>query len=961
MASNMLKGKGGAFAYGGLVVLIVMAVALSALSGYIDNKLRQNGEQQATTFTEQMGSFVGEKVEDIQNAIGAFTIQSDDPALVQPALAALRDRFGFYGVAFARMDGTGVTAGGESFDVAQLGDEEVALSQGVPGYSESFQTPDGVYARLAQEPLYLDGRQAGALYVVIPLTAFSTDAAEVTKGVIGDTLLFDGRTGEVLLNFGETATADEGSSVYDFVGGALAAAARAPGKNSQAPTEELDALRRAVLAGRSALVVGSVNGRESYLCVSPTGRGSWYVCNVISVEAVRAEASVVSAVFTTVFALSGACVLLGVGVAVALYRKQARERDVEMKQHLYQALSDSLDFGVALYSPSDGVVTPIVAKSADIFGIGFDELVSDPRKAEDLGFSEQGCTLLRRIQADDIHFFEHGEFCLSHPSSGRARYVEYTVRPLRYEGKGQVLVIMRDVTEANLIQLSMKDAMESAEAANRAKSEFLSRMSHEIRTPMNVIIGKLHLARRHRDDPERMARSLDDIERASDHLLELINGVLDISKIESGKVNFVDRPFNLARLLDSLAAVVEPQCAAKGQTYRLVTEGPVDALFVGDELRMRQLLVNLLTNAVKYTEEGGHVTLEVRVAPSLAAGYESITLVVSDDGIGMAPEFVEHLFEPFVMEGRSRSEGTGLGMPIVKHIVNSMGGDIHVETAVGRGTTYTIVVNKKMLTEGERDGLAPRGAEGAAMVAGAEVVEDAAAAAGAEAAEAATAIPAAPRSSRAPVPQEAAPAADPAGSSDPARAASDGCAPAVPRPGAGGPAVAPAARSAASAGTVALTPDPAASPTPGPAAPAPGPAGPVEAFDFAGVRVLLAEDSDLNAEIATELLSEEGMVVDWAEDGQAACDMFAASALGFYDVVLMDVRMPRKTGLEATAAIRAMGRPDAATVPIIAMSANAFADDVLASLKSGMNAHLSKPINLAEVLATIAREVSARR
>ena len=280
---------------------------------------------------------------------------------------------------------------------------------------------------------------------------------------------------------------------------------------------------------------------------------------------------------------------------------------------------------------------------------------------------------------------------------------------------------------------------------------------------------------------------------------------------------------------------------------------------------------------------------------------------------------------------------------------------------MGRGTTYTIVVNKKMLTEGERDGLAPRGAEGAAMVAGAEVVEDAAAAAGAEAAEAATAIPAAPRSSRAPVPQEAAPAADPAGSSDPARAASDGCAPAVPRPGAGGPAVAPAARSAASAGTVALTPDPAASPTPGPAAPAPGPAGPVEAFDFAGVRVLLAEDSDLNAEIATELLSEEGMVVDWAEDGQAACDMFAASALGFYDVVLMDVRMPRKTGLEATAAIRAMGRPDAATVPIIAMSANAFADDVLASLKSGMNAHLSKPINLAEVLATIAREVSARR
>ena len=908
----MIKGKGSAFIYGGVAMLVLLAVALGSLSGYIDDKLRQNGEQQATTFTEQVGSFVGEKAEDIQDAIGAFTVQSDDPALVRPALAELRNRFGFAEVAFARMDGRGITAAGGPFDVADLEVPETAISRAAPSYSESFVDAEGAYARLAQEPLYIGDAQVGALYVTIPMGVFSTDTAAVTKGVIGDTLLFDGRTGEVLLNFGDGTTADEGTSVYAFIERALRSSASVPGQNSQAPAEELAALRAAVENGTSALAVGNVAGRESYLCVSPTGRGSWYVCNVISVEAVRAEASVVSAVFPVVFALSGACVLLGAGVAMVLYRRQVRERDVEMKRHLYQALSDSLDFGVMLYSPSDGEVSPIVAKSANIFGVSFGELISDPQKAQEMGMSEQGCALLRRIQADEVRFFERGEFFFMSPTSTRTRYVEYTVRPLRYENKQQVLVIIRDVTEASLIQLSMREAMESAEAANRAKSEFLSRMSHEIRTPMNVIIGKLHLARKYRDDPARMARSLDDIEHASDHLLELINGVLDISKIESGKVNFSDGPFNLARLLQSIDDVIEPQCAEKHQEYVRRTEGPVDALFLGDAVRMRQLLVNLLTNAVKYTDEGGRVSLEVKVEPSLAAGYESLTFVVSDNGIGMTPEFVEHLFEPFVMEGRSRSEGTGLGMPIVKHIVNSMGGDIHVETEVGKGTTYTVVVNKKMLSPEGEEALASGGVVGEDGVVWGGGSAGAAPAPGADAGTG---------------------AAGREGAAADGRAAAGG----APADGAADGAAAIMARSAHPA----VDAD-------------------AEPYDFHGVRVLLAEDGDLNAEIASELLSEEGMTVDWAEDGQVACDLFAASAPGYYDVVLMDVRMPRKTGLEATAAIRAMDRPDASSVPIIAMSANAFADDVLASLKSGMNAHLSKPINMAEVLTTLARELRAR-
>ena len=882
MGSTMVKRKGGALIYCGVAMLVILAIALAALSGYVNDKLCQNGEQQATTFTEQVGSFVGEEAEAIQDAIGAFTIQSDDPALVQPALASLGERFEFSGVAFARMDGRGITAEGEPFDVADLGVAETALSQGRASYSESFQSPDGVYTRVAQEPLFISGAQVGALYVQIPLSVFSVDSARVTRGVIGDTLLFDGTTGEVLLNFGDGTNVPEGSSVYDFVGGALDAGADRNVKMVGEVQSDVESLRNAVVHGESALAVGLVDGRDSYLCVAPTGRGSWYVCNVISVEAVRSEASVISAVFAVVLVLSAACVLLSAAVAVALYRKRSRESNLEMKQTLYQALSDSLDFGVILYSPADGEVTPIVAKSVNIFGASLEDLIKDPDKARELGVSPRGCAVLRRIKENGVSFFERGEFAFEAPRGNRARYVEYTVRPLRYENKGQVLVIIRDVTEANLIQLSMKEAMEAAEAANNAKSEFLSRMSHEIRTPMNVIIGKLAIARKHLDDPARTEANLADIERASDHLLELINGVLDISKIESGKVNLDDRPFNLSHLLQSVDDVVRPQCDEKSQSFTRQAEGPVDAVFLGDETRLRQLLVNLLTNASKYTEEGGHIELGVKVEPSLAAGYECITFVVADDGIGMAPEFVEHLFEPFVMEGRSRSEGTGLGMPIVKQIVNALGGDIHVETEVGKGTTYTIVVNKKMLADAPSTILGSRADEGE----------------GAVSPSAAAAAPAG---------QATHPSASGAGE--------------------------PAGRDGAEA------------------QPARAAAG---SFDFGGLRVLLAEDSDLNAEIATELLADEGMVVDWAEDGQKACEMFASSDPGTYDVVLMDVRMPRMTGLEATAAIRAMARPDAATVPIIAMSANAFSEDVAKSLDAGMNMHLSKPIDIKKVLAALA-------
>ena len=495
-----------------------------------------------------------------------------------------------------------------------------------------------------------------------------------------------------------------------------------------------------------------------------------------------------------------------------------------------------------------------------------------------------------------------------HLQTGKVRWIAYSASPLSYEDKQRILVVLRDVTTEKELQLSMKDAMTAAEAANQAKSEFLSRMSHEIRTPMNAIIGMLQIAKLHTDNAERTEESLRKIGAASDHLLNLINDVLDISKIESGKMVLTSEPFRLSVLLERAAAVIGPQCEQKAQAFEVVMPEE-DEVFVGDAVRLRQLLINLLTNSVKYTRPGGHVRLEASIGADSIVAYRCVTFVVADDGIGMTDEFREHLFEPFVMEGRANVQGTGLGMPIVKNIVTMMGGDIHVRTAVDQGTTFTITVSLRLAFEPERRALAAAERAGDAWESSLDV------------------------SGR--------PQKQP--QSNFTEVAFDGLYGTASR-------------------VPALTSMPLPSATKAPLLRPDGPAtAPLPtAASLAGARVLLAEDNDLNAEIACELLGESGLVVEWAENGEEACRLFAESEPGYYDVVLMDVQMPVMDGYEATRCIRELPRADAADVPIIAMSANAFAEDVRASLECGMDAHLSKPIDMRRVLREIAIHLQKR-
>ena len=386
-----------------------------------------------------------------------------------------------------------------------------------------------------------------------------------------------------------------------------------------------------------------------------------------------------------------------------------------------------------------------------------------------------------------------------------------------------------------------------AEENSRAKTSFLSNMSHEIRTPMNAIIGLDNIALRDPDLTPKTREQLEKIGASAKHLLGLINDILDMSRIESGRMALKNEAFSFREIIGQVNVIIGGQCADKGLTYECEIADGVRDYYIGDDMKLKQVLINILGNSVKFTEAPGTVTLR---ASQIARDDEGCTLrfEMADTGIGMDREFLPKLFEAFSQEDATATNkygGSGLGMAITKNFVEMMKGEIAVESEKGVGTTFTVTV---------RLGASDRVTE---------AVET-------------------------------------------------------------------------------------------------GPDAEVESL-LEGRRVLIAEDVDANAEILTDLLDLEGVTAERAENGRAAVDLFSASPVGYYDAILMDVRMPVMDGLTATENIRALDRPDAGTVPIVAMTANVFDEDVERSLKAGMNAHLFKPVEPERLYAKLAELIRDRQ
>ena len=397
--------------------------------------------------------------------------------------------------------------------------------------------------------------------------------------------------------------------------------------------------------------------------------------------------------------------------------------------------------------------------------------------------------------------------------------------------------------QLNKLRMAAEDALHVAESANKAKSTFLSNMSHDIRTPMNAIIGFTTLALSSITEQEKVKDYLGKILSSSNHLLSLINDILDMSRIESGKVVLEEQETNLAVLADELEHLLSEQAKAQGLELKVDYSKLRDRDVFCDKTRLNQVLLNLLSNAVKFTPAGGHVSFTLTQLEQLSPGKGVYEIRVKDDGIGMTAEFTKRVFEPFERERTStvsKIQGTGLGMAIAKNIIDMMGGTIELHTKKGEGTEF--VLRLELVLQAQ------------------------------------------------PKPMEAK--------------------------------------------QQELLPE-------------------SSTESFAGKRLLLVEDNELNREIACMILCKYGFELETAENGQEAVEMVAAAAPGYYDLVLMDIQMPIMDGHEATRRIRALENPELAKVPIVAMTANAFDEDRRAAKDCGMNGFISKPINMQEVIQAL--------
>ncbi len=526
--------------------------------------------------------------------------------------------------------------------------------------------------------------------------------------------------------------------------------------------------------------------------------------------------------------------------------------------------------------------------------------------------------------------------------------------------------------QMNHIQLlELEKAKRMAEEASRSKSEFLSNMSHDIRTPMNAIVGMTTIALANIDQKDRVESCLKKIVLSSKHLLGLINDVLDMSKIESGKMTLSVELVSLREIMDSIVGIIQPQIRAKQQKFDIFIYDITSENVLCDSVRLNQILLNLLSNAVKFTPEGGGIQVKLRETESPKGDeYVRILLQVRDTGIGMSEEFQAHIFDSFTREDNKRvkkTEGSGLGMAITKYIVDAMGGEIKVASAPGSGTefnvtldferttvqedmilpdfTMLVVDDDKQLCESAADSLKSIGVRADWTLDGESAIQMVNQhhkqhndyhiilldwkLPGMDGIKTAKELR---KQLGDDVPILLISAYDCSEIEAEAREA-----------GINGFLSKPLFKSTLYYGLKPYIDSPVSQAEPE-----------RNTLSFAGRRVLLAEDNELNWEIASELLQEVGLELDWAENGQICADMFQKSPVGYYDAIFMDIRMPVKDGYEAADMIRGMGRPDA-SLPIIAMTADAFSEDIQKCLEHGMNAHVAKPIDMKEVCRILSK------
>ena len=610
--------------------------------------------------------------------------------------------------------------------------------------------------------------------------------------------------------------------------------------------DQITALQQDFLSGNSGSLLFKINGVSNYLVYESANFQNWTVVGIVPTDVVNSSMNKLQS--TTMLVVSGIAIALAVMLLLLVIqqnRQKLRRKDNELlaRDELFSKLSINVDDVFLMVDANDLRVEYVSPNIEKLVGISEQQVLDDIHEIEHLIRTDESVHILDQLST--ILPGEQREWDREyiHQKTGEELWFRVVVFCTDIQGEKKYILDLSDRTKDKKINQRLEDAFHTAENANRAKTTFLNNMSHDIRTPMNAIIGFTNIAMKHEPKPE-VRGCLEKIRESSDHLLTLINDVLDISRIESGKIKFAPIPVDITVVADTVLSIMQGFLSNRNIAFHTDLAIPEKPCVLADAVRIREVLVNILGNAVKFTEDGGTIAFEASYHPGADDRHIMVRYRIVDTGVGMREEFVEHIFDEFSQEdngARTQYKGTGLGMAITKRYVDLMGGTISVESKKGEGSAFTVEIPLELTDESnvQTQGL-------------------------------------------------------------------------------------PAAK-----------------------------------VNLIGAKILMAEDNDLNAEIAMVQLEELGIQVTRAADGKEALKIFASNQPGTFDIIFMDIMMPKMNGYEATKAIRALqNRPDARTIPIIAMTANAFAEDVQASLDAGMNGHIAKPIVIDEVVKNIARNLN---
>ena len=617
-------------------------------------------------------------------------------------------------------------------------------------------------------------------------------------------------------------------------------------KNSAGFTaEQVDALQDSFASGESGNLEFSINGVSYYMVYGSASFQNWTILGIAPKSVVNANMNRLQ--YTTMAVMSGTTGMLAVAallLVVQSNRQKLRKKDQQLlaREELFSNLSRNVDDVFLMIDTETRKVEYVSPNVQRILGLSPEAVQEDLYVLYPAG-DDSGASRLENLMQMEQGVQQEWEREFVNQETGEPRYIHVTGFINDVQGARKCIVDLSDRTGEHQTTLAVEAALEVAEKASKAKTDFLSNMSHDIRTPMNAIIGITTLMKNELHQPEKLAEHLGKLETSGRLLLGIINDILDMSRIESGKTTLNIEKTNLPQQVSQLDSIIRQQASQRRQTFTV--ENHVQHKNVlADPNRLNQVLMNILSNAVKYTPQGGHIRLDVEELTH-TEHYAKYRFVVQDDGIGMSEAYQKTLFEPFTREeksGTNRVQGTGLGMAITKSIVDLMGGTIHVESAPGKGSRFEVVLELPIDAEADK-------------------VQTASA-----------------------LPEE----------------------------------------------------DEAVSP-------------------LSGMKFLCAEDNAINAEILEMLLETKGASCTICSNGQEIVDAFASVKPGEYDMILMDVQMPVMDGLEATRRIRNGENPLGRTIPILAMTANAFLEDMQKSKEAGMDEHLSKPVDIAALEQTVKR------